>query len=92
TGRSAQKRLEDVLPKRLVEPAKSVGQRRIAAKPPKVMAGREYVVCEDDNLWRIAAEHLGDGNRYKEIVRLNAGILENENTVIPGMRLKLPLR
>ena len=52
--------------------------------------GRSYTVREGDNLWRIAAEQLGDGNRYPEIVRLNPNLLSDENGLAVGMRLKMP--
>ncbi len=49
-----------------------------------------YVVKEDDSLWKIAAKELGNGARYHEITKLNARILSDENTLRPGMKIKLP--
>ena len=76
------------------EKVKSIGQRHIAAEDvkPKQSGSSEYVVREGDNLWRIAAQNLGDGNRYKEISKLNTDILKDEDTLVIGMRLKLPAR
>jgi len=54
--------------------------------------GRSYTVREGDNLWRIAAEQLGDGNRYPEIVRLNPNLLNDEDGLAVGMRLKMPVQ
>ncbi|MBN2180649.1 MAG: LysM peptidoglycan-binding domain-containing protein [Sedimentisphaerales bacterium] len=54
--------------------------------------GRWYVVKEDDSLWKIAAEQLGNGSRYTEISKLNADILADEDDLDPGMRLQLPAR
>lgn len=51
-----------------------------------------YVVREGDTLWRIAAQLLGDGRRYKEIVELNAGLVDDENNLAVGMRLIMPAR
>ena len=50
----------------------------------------EYTVEEDDNLWYIAEKFLGNGARYKEIVKLNSGIIRDENNLTVGMRLRLP--
>ncbi|MCD6176094.1 MAG: LysM peptidoglycan-binding domain-containing protein [Planctomycetes bacterium] len=50
----------------------------------------EYVVREGDNLWSIAQQKLGDGNRYAEIVRLNKGTIRRANDVAVGTRLKIP--
>jgi nucleoid-associated protein YgaU len=67
-----------------------------AKKPPlanteKTEQFRHYVVRANDNMWRIAAERLGDGNRYKEIAKLNADVLaKNNDRLSVGMSLKLP--
>jgi len=58
-----------------------------SSKPDKV-----YTVKEGDSLWRIASEQLGDGNRYKDIVKLNGGVLSNEDDLQVGMQLKMPAR
>jgi len=50
----------------------------------------EYIVREGDNLWSIAQQKLGDGNRYAEIVRLNKGTIRRANDVVIGTRLKIP--
>ncbi|MBN2314559.1 MAG: LysM peptidoglycan-binding domain-containing protein, partial [Sedimentisphaerales bacterium] len=49
-------------------------------------------VKEGDSLWKIASEQLGNGSRYKEILKLNADILEDENSLSPGATLKLPTK
>jgi nucleoid-associated protein YgaU len=59
----------------------------VKKQPVKV---EKYQVREGDNLWKIAAKVLGDGNRYLEIIRLNSDQLEDENSLKPGMHLRLP--
>ncbi len=54
--------------------------------------GRWYVVKEDDSLWKIAAKELGNGSRYEEISKLNSDILNNENKLKLGMKLRLPVK
>jgi nucleoid-associated protein YgaU len=82
----------------LLEKVKSIGRRHLSAKGEtpndnsKAKSKGQYVVCEGDNLWRIAASRLGDGNRYPEIARLNSGTLKDENSLVVGMRLNLPVR
>jgi len=51
---------------------------------------KKYQVREGDNLWKIAVKVLGDGNRYQEIIRLNSDRLKNEDSLTPGMHLRLP--
>jgi nucleoid-associated protein YgaU len=53
---------------------------------------REYIVREGDSLWKIAEEQLANPSRYIEIVRLNEDIIEDENELVVGMRIKLPNR
>ena len=79
----------------------SVGQKHSTANTGKSAApakaepskqGKIYVVKEGDSLWRIAADQLGDGNRYKEIVKLNSDKLSSEDDIQVDMELKLPAK
>jgi nucleoid-associated protein YgaU len=72
----------------LFEKVKSIGQRR--SQSSKSSASKQYVVKEGDSLWKIANKLLGDGTRYKEISRLNANILNDEDNLVVGMRLTIP--
>ncbi|MHC4482492.1 MAG: LysM peptidoglycan-binding domain-containing protein [Planctomycetota bacterium] len=83
---------ENTLISPMLEPVESIGRRHVPEGGPKTKQGGYYVVQEDDNLWRIAAERLGDGSRYREIAKLNAGILADEDSLSIGMRLKIPTR
>jgi nucleoid-associated protein YgaU len=74
----------------------SVGQKHSTANTNKPAAtaksGSVYVVKEGDSLWKIAASQLGDGNRYKDIVKLNSDILSTEDDIAVGMQLKMPAK
>lgn len=59
-------------------------------KPPSAQPSRQYVVREGDNLWRIAAKQLGDGERFREIIKMNA--LEDEDYLTVGQRLRIPVQ
>jgi nucleoid-associated protein YgaU len=72
----------------LFEKVKSIGQRR--SQSPRSSANKQYVVKEGDSLWKIANKLLGDGARYKDISRLNANILNDEDNLVVGMRLMIP--
>ena len=74
----------------LLERAESIGAKHIPAPQTKTGSANTYLVATDDNLWKIAANKLGNGNRYMEIYELNKDILPNEHTVFEGMRLRLP--
>lgn len=60
---------------------------------------RTYVVQRGDTLWDIAAQHLGDPLRYREIYRLNRDRtqpdgqhLDDPRLIQPGWTLRLPAR
>jgi len=80
---------ENVFPASIFEKVKSIGQRYLSSDGRK---GKQHIVREGDSLWKIAVEQLGDGSRYTEIAKLNADILDDEDTLSIGMRLKMPAR
>ena len=75
-----------------LERVESIGKRHLADNGCEPKTSKRYVVQEGDSLWRIAAKTLEDGSRYGEIAKLNAGILQDEDTLVVGMRLKVPAR
>jgi len=71
----------------------TMGGKPVVQTPSRtVVKSRVYTVKEDDSLWSIAERELGNGNRYVEISKLNSTVLENEDSLKIGMRLKLPSR
>ncbi len=89
---SGKNKLEKLSRPTLLEEVKSIGQKGASADSSRVEENRSHIVQQGDSLWQIAAEQLGDGSRYQEIVELNADILENEDSLAVGMCLKLPKR
>jgi nucleoid-associated protein YgaU len=86
---------EGSLSNSLFENVKSIGKRHLVTESPKVskaIQGEYYTVKNGDSLWRIAEKKLGNGGRYMEISKLNADILEDEDDLFVGMRLRLPAR
>ncbi len=71
---------------------KSVSNKLNKTRRSKTKQNRFYVVKADDSLWRIAEAELDNGARYSEIAELNANIISDEDSLIVGMRLKLPSR
>ncbi|HUU16771.1 MAG TPA: LysM peptidoglycan-binding domain-containing protein [Sedimentisphaerales bacterium] len=79
----------------LFDKVKSIGRKLTSddpSKAPRTGRSKQYVVREGDSLWRIAAQQLGDGTRYKELNELNADILGKEDYLAVGMRLRIPAR
>lgn len=53
---------------------------------------RVYTIKEADSLWQIAVKQLGDGNRYKEIIKLNSDVLKDGSSLTVGTKIKLPAK
>ena len=76
----------------ILEKIKSVGRKHLSSRLDKTKKSVPYVVREDDNLWRIASQQLGNGSRYREISKLNANVIKDENDLTVGMLLRIPVR
>ena len=53
---------------------------------------QEYVIKEQDTLWKIAAKFLGDGNRYEEIASLNESVIKDTENLVVGTKIKIPAK
>ena len=69
-----------------------VKQLSKASRKKSALPARFYRVKEGDSLWRIAQNRLGDGTRYREILRLNKGKIDDEDDVSVDMELRLPAK
>lgn len=52
----------------------------------------KYTIQEGDTLTRIAEEHLGDGDRYEEIIDANEGRISDPDTLHPGKVILVPVK
>ena len=73
-------------------PNLQVTARRAASSEaePVAPAARTYTVRAGDNLTRIAAKQLGDGDRWRQLLEANADQLQRPEQLQAGMVLKLP--
>lgn len=86
------KETESTIADSIFEKVKSIGRKHLSTRPDKANQSVPYVVREDDNLWRIATDQLGNGSRYREISKLNTNVLKDENDLTVGMLLRMPVR
>lgn len=49
-----------------------------------------YTVQSGDTLWKIAAEHLGNGSKYMQIFEANKPLLSDPDKIYPGQVLRIP--
>jgi len=89
---SSQSKPTGVLSGSMFEKVESIGVRRLPSSGGTAEPGRWYVVKDGDSLWKIAADQLGNGSRYKEISKLNPSIASAEDDLEVGTRLRLPSR
>jgi nucleoid-associated protein YgaU len=76
-------------------PASGAATPVIVEKPqPTPSNGPEYIytVKAGDSLWKIAEQQLGDGAAWAAIKELNKDVLKGGDTVIEGMKLRLPAK
>lgn len=65
-------------------------EQAIKEGPKPAPLYRNYTVVKNDTLYAIAGRLLKDGNRYKEIAKLNK--LKDADVLTPGQKLKIPLK
>lgn len=59
------------------------------AAPASEVSWKTHKVVSGDNLYRLAAKYLGDGERWRELQKLNADQLGSDETVQIGMVLRI---
>jgi len=50
-----------------------------------------YTIEKGDTLWAISKNHLGDGNKYKEIFAANREVIKDPDLIYPGQKIRIPL-
>jgi tetratricopeptide (TPR) repeat protein len=53
-------------------------------------AGRRHVVAQGESLYKIAQRYYGSGAKWPDILEANRDVLKDENSVRPGMELRIP--
>jgi tetratricopeptide (TPR) repeat protein len=71
-------------------PAVAPSDQRTEAKPALAAKPVAHKVTPGQSLWSIAADELGNGSRYIEILNLNPQLQGDPGRLMPGQELKLP--
>ena len=72
-------------------PTTTTTTSRTPARTVSTAGAREYTIKDGDSLWKIAANELGNGIRYEEILKLNPEITKN-STLAVGTKIKIPAK
>jgi len=60
------------------------------AVPAAPLAAKAAVVVRGDTLWHLAATHLGDPLRWREIHAANRTLIQDPDLIYPGQQLVIP--
>lgn len=71
----------------VVEPASTTAVKAAAAPKPEI---HSYEVRRGDCVWRIAANHCGDGLHWREIYRANRDKIRNPDLIYPAQTFTIP--
>ena len=61
-----------------------------AVKAPEEKEPVFHTVAKGDSLWKIAAEHYGNGSKYPVIFEANKPMLTHPDKIYPGQVLRIP--
>ena len=70
--------------------APAMAPEQPAAPEPAAASNAVHIVLPGQSLWSIAAQALGDGNRYPDILDLNPQLRGDPGRIVPGQELRLP--
>ena len=71
-------------------PPAAPSDQRTEAEPEATAKPVAYKVISGQSLWSIAADELGNGSRYIEILNLNPQLQGDPGRLMPGQELTLP--
>lgn len=77
-------------PVRIGTPVRTIPEPQTRPAPPRPAPSfRTHTVQEGDSLYRLAARYLGDGNKWRQLQKLNADQLGESENVQVGMVIKI---
>jgi len=56
----------------------------------EVVGGQTYTIDKGDTLSKIAKEHYGNANAWKQIFEANRDVIDDPDRIFPGQVIKLP--
>ena len=74
-----------------VEEGKYVEEKQESVESEVKVSTKEYIVKQDDSLWKIAKEQLGSGHRWEYLYELNKDKIKNPKKLKAGTKIIIPV-
>ncbi|WAC62397.1 LysM peptidoglycan-binding domain-containing protein [Pseudoxanthomonas sp. SL93] len=74
----------------IVEKADFSGVTARVDSTEEIIGEQTYTIEKGDTLSKIAKEHLGNANAWKQIFEANRDVLDDPDRIFPGQVIKLP--
>lgn len=58
----------------------------------ELVGAQTYTIQKGDSLSRIAKQHYGDANAWKQIYEANRDVIQDPDRIHPGQTIKLPAK
>jgi nucleoid-associated protein YgaU len=75
-----------------VEKADFSGVTATVDSTADIVGERSYTIAQGDTLSKIAKEHLGSANAWKQIYEANRDVIDDPDRIFPGQVIKLPAK
>ena len=76
---------------KIVEEGKYVEEKSESVESPVKVSTREYMVKQNDSLWKIAQNEMGSGHRWKYLYEFNKDRIKNPKKLKAGTRIIIPV-
>jgi LysM repeat protein len=73
-----------------VDPAATTAAPTATAPAEQEPEEAYYVVVQGDSLWKIAAKHYGDGNKWRQLFEANREVILDPDKIFPGQKIRIP--
>jgi nucleoid-associated protein YgaU len=74
-----------------VEEGKYVEEKEVSVESEAKVSTKEYVIRQNDSLWKIAQSQMGSGHRWKYLYELNKDKIKNPKKLKAGTKIIIPV-
>ncbi len=74
-----------------VEEGKYIEEKEVIVESEPKVSTREYIIKQNDSLWKIAQSQLGSGHRWKYLYELNKDRIKNPKKLKAGTTIIIPV-